>query len=228
MNDIKDDRFTPPKEDIWDVSYKLTKAALSVAPPFAEFYQVVIKPPFQKRMLNWMEIIAEECKKNETIRDDFKPENLINNDIFQSAFAQCSRIAVQTHQKQKIEALKNALLNTVIMIDLEENSKFLFVNYIDSMTSLHLSILEHFAITRKGNISLDGIYSNYIPEYLSINKNLVKIEENLFTQICKDLELKNLIIKGKSPRKERRTLTDAWDWIGITNDGKNFLDFIRT
>jgi predicted nucleic acid-binding OB-fold protein len=53
--------------------------------------------------------------------EDFKPENLNKNEVFISAFTKCSRIAIQIHQKEKLEALKNVMLNTIFMKGLDEN-----------------------------------------------------------------------------------------------------------
>lgn len=130
MEKEKNDELTAPKLDIWDYFHQVNKAALSIAPPLAIFYEMVIAPPFQKRTIEFMQSVAEKCKKYEKRFDDFKPVNLVNNELFQSAFNYSARVAVQTHQEEKLEALRNALLNTVVMKDLDENYKLLYFSYI--------------------------------------------------------------------------------------------------
>ena len=49
MGNDKKDELKVPKPDIWDYLHKVNKAALSVAPPLAAFYEMVIAPPFQKK-----------------------------------------------------------------------------------------------------------------------------------------------------------------------------------
>lgn len=55
----------------------------------------------------------------------------------------------------------------------------------------------------------------------------ILLNPNLFTQVCKDLELKNLIYKGSNKRtRQIARVNDPWDWMDITDDGKRFLQFI--
>ena len=160
---------------------------------------------------------------------EFKPENLAENEVFQSAFAAAARIAVQSHQKIKLEALSNALLNTVIMKDLEENYKLLFFSYIESMTVLHIDIIKFFRQLREGEGSLDKMYVPYCELYLKERKTDVNLDEILFTSLCKDLENKGLLLRGKKIGGRSgpvKSPTGHFQWIRHTELGEYFYKFI--
>ena len=229
------DPLEPPKKDASDTNYQLKGATLSVFPLLKEFYELVVEPPFQQRTIAWMNTVAEKCREYEKKFKEFKPENLASNEVFQSAFAASARIAVQSHQKEKLEALRNALLNTVIMKDLNEIYKSLFLSFIETITPLHISILKFYQTPREGQISELGPYSKQVELFLRKSADLTEVDDYLFTQVCKDLELKTFLIKGKGAIGGRTTTNtmvrqkdlNIFDWIGITDNGKLFLTFIR-
>lgn len=229
MSKEKKGKLAVPKTDIWDYLYSANKAALSIAPPLAAFYEMVIAPPFQKRTIEFMQSVVEKCKKFEEKFDEFKPANLVDNDLFQSAFNYSARIAAQTHQKEKLEALRNALLNTVIMKDLDENYKLLYFSYLEIVTPLHIAILNFYKKIRHAEILPNTIYNKQFEKFhTEMSSAGILLSPNLFTQVCKDLELKNLIHKGSNKRLMQIVrANDPWDWIYITDDGKKFLQFIN-
>ena len=227
MSDI--DPLEPPKQDIWDYLHKATKVALTVCPPARILYEIAIAPPFQLRTIEWMNMVAIKLKKQDEKFNELKPENLANNEVFQSAFAASARIAVQTHQKEKLEALCNALLNTVIMKNLDENFKLLFFNYIDDMTVLHMDVVKFFRERKEGRGKLDELYTTYFQQYQISCQPNIEIDDLLFTAITKDLENKGLL------RHEKKKLTGGgaqksapgqFDWIAHTDLGEKFYKFI--
>jgi hypothetical protein len=227
MSDI--DPLEPPKKDARDTNYQLKAATLSVFPLLKEFYELVIEPPFQQRTTIWMNTVAKRCREYEKKFNGFIPENLVKNEVFQSAFAASARIAVQTHQKEKLEALCNALLNTVIMKDLDENFKLLFFAYIESMTVLHMDIIKFFRQLREGEGALDKMYVPYFELYKGEREVDVNLDEILFTSLCKDLENKGLLLRGKKLDAGgglRKSPTGHFQWIRHTALGERFYNFI--
>lgn len=223
------DPLEPPKKDARDINYQLKAATLSVFPLLKEFYELVIEPPFQQRSIAWMNTIAEKCMEYEKKFVEFKPENLVINETFQSAFAASARIAVQSHQKEKLEALYNALLNTIVMKDLEENFKLLFFSYIESMTILHMDIIKFFRQLREGEGALDKMYVPYFELYKKERALDINLDEILFTSICKDLENKGLLLRGKKIDAGgglRKSPTGHFQWIRHTELGEHFYKFI--
>lgn len=112
------------------------------------------------------------------------------------------------------------------MTDLEDNYKQLFISCIDSLTPLHMSILKHYRTVRKANLSLDYPYSEHLEIFLAENKDIIELDDNLFTQFCKDLELKSLLIEGKNPTKGGGSTKGFFNWIALSDFGNKFLTFI--
>lgn len=122
------------------------KAGLSTAPfiggPIAEFFSFVIAPPLEKRRTEWLIEIYKRLQLLEKTSEDFKPENLAKNEKFFSVFLQATQIAMRTHQKEKLEALRNAVINSVIIPTIDENLQMIFLNLVDRYTPWHLTILQ--------------------------------------------------------------------------------------
>ena len=235
---MKNSNLNLPKEDIWDYLYKGNQIALSVFPPAKVFYELLVAPPIKIRTADWMKNVKEAIEKLEKIYDGFKIESLVNNELFQSALISSTRIAATTHQKEKLEALRNALLNTIIMKDLEENFKLLFFNYIDSMTILHLHVLKFFEEPRAGEGQLDREYGPYFIEYTHMYEKDVEMDTILFTSMCKDLETKGLLKRGRKIDKDSpfskphptggamKSPTGHFQWIMHSELGSKFYYFI--
>lgn len=69
-------------------------------------------------------------------------ESLPQNEKFISAYTTGLFIATRNHQKEKLDALRNAVLNTALPSDLEEDLQLSFVNYIDRLTPSHIVALQ--------------------------------------------------------------------------------------
>lgn len=143
MENKKQD-LTPPKEDIWDLLYKGNKAALSIFPPAREFYEMVINPPFQKRMIEWMHSVRETFAEHSEKFESLRPENLSNNEEFIDMFFEVTERVKKTHEEEKINRLRNFLVNSVIADDEEEVDKLELLRIVDWLDYVHLAILTFF------------------------------------------------------------------------------------
>jgi len=104
----------------------------------------VIAPPLTKRCDEWMNSIAEGLKELEEKVEGFKIEELSKNEIFITTIMQASQAAVRNHQKEKLEALRNAVLNAALPNAPEEDLQMIFLGSIDSLTTWHVRILKLF------------------------------------------------------------------------------------
>jgi hypothetical protein len=57
-----------------------------------------------------------------------------------------TQAAIRNHQKEKLEALRNAVLNSAEKNALDEDIKLMFVSLIDTFTPWHLRILSSLMI----------------------------------------------------------------------------------
>ncbi len=134
-----------PKPNADDTTHTIVKAGLSGIPvvggPVSELFSLVVIPSLEKRRDKWIESIAKALKALEEKVEGFKIENLRENDAFVSTVVQATQSAIRDHQKDKLEAFKNAVLNTTLSEKLDEDLRLMFLEFISTLTPLHLKVL---------------------------------------------------------------------------------------
>jgi hypothetical protein len=144
-----DDQATAlPQPTGRDHAHLAIKAALSAVPivgsPAAELFAAIIAPPLARRRDAWLQSLADALA---VLRDKvagFRPESLADNEAFISATMHASRAALQTHHQEKLDALKNALLNIAINRAPDEDQQAIFLAYIETLSTWHIRILKFF------------------------------------------------------------------------------------
>lgn len=127
----------------WDYVHSVSKAAVSMIPfaggPLVELFQVVVQPPVQKRLIAWTEGVEQALRKLE--EQGFDVDSLGENEAFLSVVMQATVAAVKTHEKLKLEALKNAVVNTATDQDMEDTYRHIFISFVDELTESHIVVL---------------------------------------------------------------------------------------
>jgi len=133
---------------VGDVAHTIVKAAVSAVPyaggPGAELFALIFRPPLQKRQDEWMNEVADGLREVEKRAEGFSIEKLRDNEQFISAVMNASQAAMRSHQQEKREALRNAVLNVAVGSGLTEDVEAVFVSLIDRYTPWHLRILRFF------------------------------------------------------------------------------------
>lgn len=131
-----------------DYAHKAGEALISSLPivgsAAATLFNEVIIPPLEKRRNQFLQDLWDALKKLEETVEGFKIENLAENDMFITAVMHASRSAIQNHQKEKREALRNAVLNSASKLAPEEDLQLMFLNWIDEFTPWHIRVLNYF------------------------------------------------------------------------------------
>jgi len=225
-----------PKISKGDIVHKVVKGGLS-AIPFAgglaaEFFDLVIKPPLSKRLDAWMESVTEGLKGLEEKVEGFKVEDLSQNEMFITTFMQATQAATRNHQKEKLEALKNAALNAALPNAPEDDIKLIFLNFVDILTPWHLRILRFF------NNPKEWLHNHEIKvdiNDLPFGYSSVKVLERIFPKlqnkgnfceiIVRDLLTKDLL----SGDAITRVLPEDHIFSPGTSElGKQFIQFITS
>jgi hypothetical protein len=166
----------------YDKNYNVAKALVSSVPaigslvvPFVENY---IVPPATQRLHIFLGSLVREL---EQIKSKIESVNF-ETPVFQTTFMQACQIAARTHKEQKLEALRNAVLNSSIPSSLEDDVFAMFLNWIDGFTALHISTLKHLHYLDR--YALEELYT-YFP----------MLEQNraIYNQVLKDLADRGLI-----------------------------------
>lgn len=186
--------------------------------------------PIQKRRENWRNEV--QAALNE-INNKYgrSPQELEASEEFLSALLSATPIAIKTHQKEKIKALKNALINLGNPAEKDFNMSQQFIRYIDELSVMHLKVLagleKHAGqIARKEK--LEQVYS------VLVKRDGLKVERLLFRSIIEDLKSRFLIQIGdveEYPEFATKTENLILEQSGIrplalTKMGRTFLNFI--
>jgi len=208
------------------------RAGLSTAPfvsgPLVEFFNMIIAPPLEKRRDAWMIEIYSRLKKIEEQVEGFKIEELTKNENFISTLFYATQAAMRTHQQEKLQALRNAVINTANMPSTEENLQLMFLNLVDRYTPGHLILLELLdnpeQYGKRHTIKIaDKTHRNSITQL--IDHTFPNFSNDpMVPQILKDLTSDGLLTPDIENRDHRPIV--RLSFTATTKLGKKFLKFI--
>ncbi|QWU17379.1 hypothetical protein [Paenibacillus sophorae] len=144
MSDIKKDLGNSSG----DYVHSVVRTGLSAIPIIgggaSELFSLLIAPPVSKRRDRWLVKVAEGIEELKEKIHEFDINSLAENEVFITTVLQASQIAIRNHQEEKLVALRNAVLNSAVGIDVEESIQLMFLSLIDTITPWHLRILKLF------------------------------------------------------------------------------------
>lgn len=185
------EKLEVPSQSKGDIAHSVVKAGLSTIPVLGgasvELFQNVVQPPLEKRRAEWMYKVGEKLQELE--EKGFNLEELHENEQFISATMYASQLALRTHQEEKLAALRNAIMNIATGQAPEETMQHLFLNFVDTLTELHIQILKLFqAPTPPPNMGTGGLSS-----VLEHNMPNLRGRRDLYDQLWKDLYSRGLV-----------------------------------
>jgi hypothetical protein len=227
----RSERYPEPSEA--DTLLAGARATLTAIPvlggSLTEILSLVLAPAVTKRRDEWFKELANALEELETKVEGFRTEQLQNDEIFVSAVIQATRTAASTHQQEKREALRNALLNTALHRTPVEDELQMFLRYIDEMTVWHLRVLQLFqnpsAALQAKNIRLN-YYAGGPHLVLEAVYPELKGKRDFYDQIVADVKARGMI--NSSADFLHTLMTGA----GMTEKrttaiADNFLEFIK-
>jgi len=147
MSKIDKDLVYPVVEPDSEKAHRVARAAFSGVPALGgalvEAFNALIEPPMARRKTEWVGQVTEAI--NELYQKGFVTENdLQENEKFFTTLVHASNVAIKNHEKEKLEALRNAVLNSALPGAPDDTLQQLFLNLINSCTSWHIAILRLF------------------------------------------------------------------------------------
>jgi len=222
-----------PKQTASDVGHALAKGVLSGVPWVgglaSEIFNLVIAPPLTKRRDEWLNSIAEGLQELEEKIKVFKIENLAQNEMFITTAMQASQAAMRNHQKEKLEALRNAVLNAALPNAPEEDLQLIFLGYVDTLTTWHLRILKLFDNPvewfKQNGKKFPDVLMGGLEHVLTAAYPELRGQRGFFDQIFKDLYERGLT--------NTETLHTTMTGTGLvaqrtTEIGRVFISFITS
>jgi len=138
------DRGPLPSQTKGDTVQAIVRVGLSIVPPgaaVAELINLVIQPALNRRRDAWLNDLAADVEKLKERPDAPTLEQLSQNDVFVTVMLNASAAAMRTHQTEKLEALRAAVINAALPMPPGEQEQLMFVQLIDDLTPMHLQIL---------------------------------------------------------------------------------------
>ena len=224
------EKYTPPEKSAGDVVHAVARAGLGTIPVVGaaatELLTVIITPPLEKRRSEWMAEIGDALRKLEE-QMGVVLESLQTNDQFVDVAVAASQIALRTSNKEKREALKNAILNSALPNAPEESLQKMFLSFIDTLTVWHLKLLDLFndppTYIQKHNLRF-GVSMGVMSHLIESAFPELKGKRDLYDLIWKDLFSRALVTTDG--------LHTMMTGSGIvakrtTEIGRLFLDYIK-
>ncbi len=134
-----------PQPTIGDWGHASMKALISLIPRVggaaAELFALVIAPPLTRRRDEWFQSVGERLEKLQENVAGFKIEALVNNELFVTTMLRATQEALRTHQKEKLEALRNVVVNAALRSTVDETKQQFFLNMVCELDGLDLLVL---------------------------------------------------------------------------------------
>jgi hypothetical protein len=213
-------------EKIKEVGYAIAKGAVGSVPlaggVISELFGLAFADPASKRREQILVQMDERLKSLE--EEGYDVNKLAESDEFLSVAMQAYSIALRTHQEDKRIALMNAISNTP-KINIDENEKIMFLNYIDQFNEWHIRILsflnspaDYFTESNRPNLYMGGKSSILVRAFPELGNR-----RSFYDQVVKDLKDRGLIVYDSL----HVTMSEQGLWQSGTSEmGKSFLKFI--
>lgn len=226
----------PPKADKMDTAAKLVAGAAGSAVPIpfvggvlTTAFEMMADRGLNKRRDAWEQTVVAAISQliewNKAFAD---------SDILLTAVVKAGRIALATHQQEKLDALRNAVVNSVAPGAPADDEQARFFRLIDELTPSHIVMLR---FLQSPGEAFRQLPVDQRPERFNIHTEMVmmgKVFEVVAPGIATNLEFRDLLVHDLS--QAHLTLTfSSLDDLGMeisddrtfaTSLGVRFLAFI--
>jgi len=223
----------PPRDKTaGDAAREIGKAIVSAVPaaggPLQALFENVFAAPLEKRKQAWLEQLAEVVTELQQRVEGLTPEKLANDQVFVTVAMQASQIAIRNHQREKLEALRNAVLNSALPNPPEEDEQIIFLRLIDQLTPWHLRILsllsgpeQWMARNKVQNPGWSAGGVSTVIEHCFLD---LRGKRDIYDQIVRDLQAEGLVGQGQflHVTMTGRGMLES----RIPERGKRFLRFV--
>lgn len=192
-------------------------------PLAAELYSLILRPPLTRKTEQFMSDLYEIIISHEEQIEQFRQESLRQNDFAVSMIWRATLMASYNKQ-EKFQYLQNAVLNTILEIDIDEEEKHVFFDLIDGLTHTHIKALRFLSEERETMPDISGkhfvqVFIRRYPEYEGREEFLgQRIDEIADKALIETSEV------GSDTRGVIRHVKPPY----LTKMGERFLRFIST
>lgn len=184
-----------------------------VAGPVINFvFSHFLPPLLERRRDEFFKDLASAVERLEQ-KHLLNVEELVINELFVTAVVQATRTAINNHQREKLEALRNAVLNVALSKTWDEEKCLVFLHLIEIFSVTHLEILRLFA--------------NPVA-FPATRRDELRQRRSLTDPMVLDLNDRGLLIDPRPYAARTRESNDSLTTQGWTLSalGKEFMSFI--
>ena len=223
----------PPIDPKTEGIVATAKALVSYVPIFGPLLSEVgnlYLNPLDRRKQQWMEDVSNAINTI-TVQHLIEPKDLEHNERFISTLYRATTCALMTHQREKHEALKHALIASVDGKRLPQDTINQFLRYIDELTVTHFALLSALAANHAKLSEVKSLKQLY---ELLVTSDGIPLERLMFRQFMRDLDSRSLIKLGDIEEfpEYKSTVTFLSDTASrpapteFTSVGHAFLNFV--
>ncbi|MEE7456454.1 hypothetical protein MPAR168_15355 [Methylorubrum populi] len=184
-----------------------------------------VRLPMETRRNNWFNSIGEGLRELQDRLDGFDPNRLGENEEFVSTIFETTQMAVKTHRTEKLEALRNVVLNAAAGVQTDDVLRGAFLGYVDRFSSLHLKVLKLLSDPESVPEMVDHVRQQRVNSLSATLLSALPQSANvvLLGKVLIDLHREALI-----EQVDNDLLTDAFGCMlkRTTAEGDEFLRFI--
>ncbi|EHW0642898.1 hypothetical protein K1B32_004474, partial [Vibrio parahaemolyticus] len=137
-------KVNPDVEPASDKLYRLAEAAVSIVPTGQTVLHSLISPPIHKRMEKWMaEVENKLIELEQASKLSFL--ELQSDPKFSALFLKAAQAAASTSQPEKLDFLKNFIVNISLQPDISEDELYLLFNIISEFTPSHIRLVQFYS-----------------------------------------------------------------------------------
>ncbi len=156
---MTDNEGTKFSESNGDHAHAVVRAALGSLPiggsAAVELFNTIVTPPIERRRRAWMQSVGEALQHLQETAGSVDVARLSEDEAFVTLLLATTRIAIQNHAQEKLDALRNAVLNSACGRAPADEIRDAFLGFIERFTPLHIRLL---AIFSEGFVWGNGNY----------------------------------------------------------------------
>jgi len=215
------------QDKVGDLAYDAATTLLSSVPGFgpiaAYIFSQLVQSPFEERREAWMKSVTDNLMAVEQRQNGFI-KGLKDDSEFLDILFQANNIAMRNSQMSKLDALKNAVINSAVKHDINYSIKLMYLRLVDELTPFHFMVLKflndpdkHFS---ENNIPRVNYIISPFRTTLSEASSEFKNNAGLINIVVKDLHRMGLISIDNVD-------TMSGNQGSVTTEfGRNFIDFV--
>jgi len=149
----------------------LGRLGLSLIPgvgaPLSEVFGFLMSRQISQRWERWYRSLSDALVEVIQRVDGLTPEALAHNDALFSTIVRASQIALGTHQREKLEALRTAVVNVALGTAPDDDLQIIFLGFVEQLSPWQLRLLafldgpaawmEQHGLRLPPNPGLDGV-----------------------------------------------------------------------